>query len=111
MKDGYTYNITTKNIIFVTCQKRIALHRIDNDTAQKMMTDIFPFRHQGQCSNLGNWSDFNLPNVRTINYGVEKITCLGPTIWESIPANTKDLDAIKHLQSDIKEWKPIYIHI
>ena len=76
-----------------------------------MMTDIFPFRHQGQCSNLGNWSDFNLPNVRTINYGVEKITCLGPTIWESIPANTKDLDAIKHLQSDIKEWKPIYIHI
>ena len=73
--------------------------------AAEIVTDIFPLRIQSQY-NLRNWSDFTLPIVRTVNYGIESIRYLGPKIWESIPANIKEVDTIERFKSGIKKWKP-----
>ena len=35
-----------------------------------------------------------MPIVRTGNYGIESIRYLDPKIWESIPANTKEVDTM-----------------
>ena len=64
------------------------MYRIYNGMAPEIVTEIFPLRPQGQY-NLRSWSDFTLPIVRTVNYGIESIRYLGPKIWESIPANIK----------------------
>ena len=73
--------------------------------APEIVTEIFPLRPQGQY-NLRSWSDFTLPIVRTVNYGIESIRYLGPKIWESIPANIKEVDTIERFMSGIKKWKP-----
>ena len=64
------------------------MYRIYNGMAPEIVTEIFPLRPQGQY-NLRSWSDFTLPIVRTVNYGIESIRYLGPKIWESIPSNIK----------------------
>ena len=81
------------------------MYRIYNCVASESVTDIFPLGPQGQY-NLRSWSDFTLPIVRTVNYGIESIRYLGPKIWESIPANIKEVDTIKCSKSGIKKWKP-----
>ena len=73
--------------------------------APEIVTEIFPLRPQGQY-NLRSWSDFTLPIVRTVNYGIESIRYLDPKIWESIPANVKEVDTIERFNSGIKKWKP-----
>ena len=45
------------------------MYRIYNGMAPEIVTEIFPLRRQGQY-NLRSWSDFTLPIVRTINYGI-----------------------------------------
>ena len=66
---------------------------------------MFSLRPQGQY-NLRSWSDFILPIVRTVNYGIESIRYLGPKIWENLPANIKEVDTIKRFKSGIKKWRP-----
>ena len=70
----------------------------------EIVTEIFPSRPQGQY-NLRRWSDVTLSIVRTVNYGIESIRSLGPKIWESIPANIKEVDTIERFKSGIKKWK------
>ena len=53
--------------------------------APEIVTEAFLLKPQGQY-NLRGWSNFTLPIVRTVNYGIESIRYLGPKIWESIPA-------------------------
>ena len=73
--------------------------------APEIVTEIFPLGPQGQY-NLRSWSDFTLPIVRTVNYGIESIRYLGPKIWESISANIKEVDATERFKSGIMKWKP-----
>ena len=73
------------------------IYRIYNGMAPEIVTEIFPLRQQGQC-NPRNWSDFTLPNVRTVNCGRDSIRYLSLKIWESIPANIKEVDTIKRFK-------------
>ena len=81
------------------------MYKIHNGMAPEIVTEIFPLRPQGQY-NLRSWSDFTLPIVRTVNYGIESIRYLGPKIWESIPANIKEVDTVDRFKSGIKKRKP-----
>ena len=69
------------------------------------MTKIFPLIPQGQ-NHLKNSSDFTLRIVRTVKFAIESIRYLRPKIWESIPANIKEVDTIERFKSGIKKWKP-----
>ena len=66
---------------------------------------IVPLRPQGQYDRR-SWCDFTIPIVRTVKYGTESIRYLGPKLWESIPANIKEVDTIERFRSGIKKWKP-----
>ena len=81
------------------------MYRIYNGMAPDIVTEFFPLRPQGRY-NLWSWSDFTLPFVRTVNYGIKSIRYLGPKIWENIPANIKEVDTIERLKFVIKKWKP-----
>ena len=75
-----------------------------NSMVPKIVTETFSLRPQGQYD-LRSWSDFNLPIVRTVNYGIESIRYLGPKICGSIPANIKEVDTTERFKSGIKKWK------
>ena len=83
----------------------IEMYRIFNGLAPQIVTEIFPLRPQGQY-NLRNWSDFTLPNVKTVNYGLESLRYLGPKIWESLPANIKQANSLDEFKASIKNWTP-----
>ena len=86
------------------------MYRIYNGMAPEIVTEIFPLRPQGQY-NLRSWSDFTLPIVRTVNYGIESIRYLGPKIWEIIPANIKEEDKIERFKSGIKNGSLNLVHV
>ena len=68
--------------------------------APDIVTEIFPLRPQVQY-NLRCWSDFTLPIVRTVNYGIESIRYLSAKIWKNTPANIK-VHAIERFKSSIR---------
>ena len=69
--------------------------------APDIVAKSFSLRPQGQ-HNPKNWSDFTLPIVRTVKYGMESVRYLRPKILESIPANTRKVDTIECFKPDIK---------
>ena len=81
------------------------MYRIYNGMASEIVTEISPLRSQGQY-NLKSWSGVTLPIVRTVNYGIESIRYLGPKIWENIPENIKEVNAIERFKLGINKWKP-----
>ena len=80
----------------------IEMYRIYTGMAPEIVTEILPLRPQGQY-NLRSWSDFTLSIVRTVNYWIESIRYLGSKVWESIPANIKEVDTTERFKSGIKK--------
>ena len=76
----------------------------------EIVAETFPLRPQGKY-NLRIWSDFTLPVVRAVNYGIESIRYVGPKIWESIPANIKEVDTIDVLNQVLRKGNLNVIHV
>ena len=122
MKDAYFCYITTKNLLcndLVEKDSCISIHhrnlraftikiyRIYNIQLHgpRYCNINFPLRPQDQY-NLRSSFDFILPIIRTVNYEIESIRYSGWKIWESIPANIKEVYTIERFESGIKKWKP-----
>ena len=71
---------------------------------------IYLFNSLFWVDNIHLVHNYTNPNrliiVRSVNYGIESITDLGPKIWESIIANIKEVDKIERFKSGIKKRKP-----
>ena len=74
------------------------MYKIYHGISPTIMNDIFTLRHQNQY-NLINWAYFDAPKV---NHGSESVRYLGSSIWEIIPAYTKELDTLKNLKLVLK---------
>ena len=53
-------------------------------------------------------SIFVTRNVRTVNYGLETISVLGPKIWPIVPENLKVFTTLADFKKHIRSWKPIH---
>ena len=49
---------------------------------------------------------FKSRNVRTVAYGTETLSFLGPKIWAIIPTEIKECKSLNEFKSKIKKWKP-----
>ena len=52
--------------------------------------------------NLRINSDFVMPNVRSVFNGSERISYLGPKIWDMVPLGLKELTSIVAFKKGIK---------
>ena len=43
---------------------------------------------------MQNQTDFVIPQVKSVNYGLESIRFLGPKIWESLPNDLKNKESV-----------------
>ena len=80
------------------------MYKIYHGISQTIMNEIFALRHQNQY-NLRNWTYFDAPKVRTVNYRSESVRYLDSKIWEIIPTYTKELDTTDKFKIAIKKWK------
>ena len=45
-------------------------------------------------------------NVKTVFYGTETLTYLGPKIWNLVPSDIRDCTTGQMFRQKIKNWKP-----
>ncbi len=66
------------------------------------MKEIFTEREN--MYNLRNNNEFEIPRVRTVNFGSETIRYRGPQLWLSLSTETKNAGSIREFKSKIKYW-------
>ena len=45
-------------------------------------------------------------HIRTVHYGTETLTYLGPKIWKELPDKCKEATSLSHFKIEIKKWIP-----
>ena len=83
----------------------IKMFKVHTKTSSEIMQEVFQVKEQGNY-NLQNQTDFAIPQVKSINRGLEKIRFLGPKIWESLPNDLKNKELVDSFKTAIKRWKP-----
>lgn len=63
---------------------------------------ILPLRHQNQY-NLGNWSHFCVPKLRSVNISSKSVRYLCYKNWKIIPTHIKESDTTDKLKIAIKK--------
>ena len=99
-KDG-SVSIHHKNIQFLA----IEMFKVKMGMSPEIARDVFQqrtiphhnFRHQ---------SDFRIPFVRTVYYGSESTSCLGPKVWDIVPNEIKQAKSLNSFKEAIKKWRP-----
>ena len=51
-------------------------------------------------------STFEERKVKSVYYGAETMSYIGPEIWELVPSNINDSENLSIFKSNIKSWKP-----
>ena len=69
-----------------------------------IMNDIFKIRNCNYVTR--NNSEFQSHCVKTVHYGTESVSFLGPKIWSILPQEYKNLDNLHDFKNKIKHWVP-----
>ena len=69
------------------------------------MNNIFEF-NDNPYSLRNDTAYFKSRNVRTVRYGIETASFVGPRIWNSIPKEIKESASLQIFKSKIKSWTP-----
>ena len=83
----------------------IVMFKVYTKTSPEIMQEVFLIKDPWHYF-LRNQRDFVIPTVKSVNYGLESIRFLGPTIWERLLNNLKNKESIESFKMAIKEWKP-----
>ena len=65
------------------------------------MQEVFLVNEQGNY-NLRNQTDFIIPQLKTVIYGLQSIRVLGPKKWESLTNDLKNKESVDSFKIAIK---------
>ncbi len=97
-KDG-SVTIHEKNLQTLS----IELFKVLNGLSPKIKDEFFSVK-EDQIYN--SKFPFNSRNVRTVAYGTETLSFLGPKLWSIIPMEIKECNSLNEFKSKIRKWKP-----
>ena len=80
------------------------LYKVRHRLAPELINDIFKKRNV--TYNFRKNSTFETRNIKSVYYGSETISFIGPKIWELLPSNINDSEDLNIIKSNIKSWKP-----
>ena len=49
----------------------------------------------------------HIPKINTVTRGKNSISYFGSVLWNSIPANIRNIETLDGFKAEIKKWKPI----
>ena len=82
----------------------IEIFKVKIGASPEIMEDLF---HIISISyNLRQDLKFKSRNIRTVRYGSETASFLGPALWNSMPSQLKSLTSINEFKLRIKKWIP-----
>ena len=82
----------------------IEMNKVKNELCPKIMLDLF--KEVTHPYNLRNSLICGSYKIKTVRYGTETITYLGPKIWSIIPDEIKESASLETFRQKIKLWKP-----
>ena len=97
-RDG-TVTVHERNIQILD----VELFKIVNGDAPDILKEVFPLKDSKRYPLR---SIFKTRNVRTVNYGTETLSFIGPKIWEIVPKAIKRSKTVYEFKKQIKLWKP-----
>ena len=97
-KDG-SISIHERNLQVLATE----MYKISNGLSTPLMKDIFPVKRNPY--NLRQNSQFSRPRINTLYHGTEKVSNLGPKIWDLVPSNVKEISDLDKFKKAVKEWK------
>ena len=80
----------------------IEMFKVKHNLAPEIMTEVF--RLKTRSFNTSHKSEFQRRNVKTVIYGSETLSSLGPQIWDLIPIELRNLTSSNAFKSKIKYW-------
>ena len=81
----------------------VELYKVAYGISPQIMRPIFPTRREIKYP----WENiFQTFNVRTVAWGTESLSHLGPKIWSIIPLKLKKLSSLHKFRNAIRVWKP-----
>ena len=69
------------------------------------MQEVFQVKEQWNY-NLRNQTNFVIPQVKSVNHGLESVWFLGPKLWESLLNDLKNKESADSFKTAIKRSKP-----
>ena len=69
-----------------------------------IIVDLFHVRQNNYY--LRHDSYFAIPNIKSMYHGTEKMSPLGPRIWNLVPEKLKRFVEIRTFKKEVKKWKP-----
>ena len=82
----------------------IEMYKIKNELSPKIMLDLF--KEVTHPYNLKNALICSSYKIKTVRYGTETFTYLGPKIWSIIPDEIRESASLETFWRKIKLWKP-----
>ena len=74
------------------------------DLAPTIFSEVFSKRSVRY--NLRHVFEFSVPNMKSTFHGTESLSYLGPTLWDLVPKELKELSSLSAFKKAIKKWKP-----
>ena len=74
----------------------IELNKVVNGLFPEFLKDVFPLK---ECNRYCTRFPFKSRNLRTVNYGTESISSLGPKTWSIIPNDIKNYPVSQYFRS------------
>ena len=96
-KDG-SVTIHTRNLQTLATE----MFKVYKNLSPAIIADLFHLRQNNY--NLTHDSYFAIPNVKSVYYGTESLSNLGPRIWNLVPHKLKQLVDIHAFKKENKKW-------
>ena len=82
----------------------IEFYKIVNNLSSSLMKLVFPVNPNLRYPSQNPFLTFN---IKTVSWGTETLSHIGPKIWASIPEQMKGYSLSK-FKFNIRKWKPIH---
>ena len=79
------------------------IYKIVNGVAPRIMNSLFEFRSNEY--NIRNFQVLSTDFRWTVNYGIETITYISPSLWGNLPSEHKLAASLEEFKEKIKKWK------
>ena len=82
------------------------MYKVQNNCSPEIMNKVFPINEPIYKYNLRNTSNFAARRIKTVRYGSESLSYLGPRLWNILPNEYKKIQSVKDFKAKIMgAWK------
>ena len=82
------------------------MYKVQNNCSPEIMNKVFPTNEPIYEYDLRNTSNFAARPIKTVRYGSESLSYLGPRLWNILPDEYKKIQCVKDFKAKIRSWVP-----